>query len=75
VASEARMNLLVPKYDRTFTYVYDMAHLSGPTELDIIATRPWVILNGRIRQNERYVPPEVYLHQLLGRERTGRRVA
>jgi hypothetical protein len=72
---EARMNLLVPKYDCTFMCVYDMAHLGGPTVVDIIATHPWVILNGRIRKNERYIPPEVYLHQLLGRERTGRPVA
>lgn len=76
VEYEARMNLLVPKYDCTFMCVYDMAHLGGPSVVDIIATHPWVILNGQIRQNPKYVPPETYLSMLLSKQqRTGRPVA
>jgi hypothetical protein len=75
VEYEARMNLLVPKYDCTFMCVYDLAQLGGPAVVDIIATHPWVILNGKIRRNEKYIPPEVYLDQLLSRQRTSRPVA
>jgi hypothetical protein len=62
---EARMNYLVPKYDCTFMCVYDLAQLGGPAVVDIIATHPWVILNGRIRENPKYIPPEIYLAELL----------
>jgi hypothetical protein len=72
---EARMNLLVPKYDCTFMCVYDLAQLGGPAVVDIIATHPWVILNGRIRRNEKYIPPEIYLEKLLSSPRTRRPVA
>jgi hypothetical protein len=75
VEYEARMNLLVPKYDCTFMCVYDLAQLGGPAVVDIIATHPWVILNGRIRKNEKYIPPEVYLEKLISNQRTSRPVA
>jgi hypothetical protein len=62
---EARMNLLVPTFDCTFMCVYDLTKLSGHMVVDIMATHPYVILNGRIRQNSFYVPPDIYLSQLL----------
>ena len=64
---EARMNHLVPAFDCTFMCVYDLSKLSGETVVDILATHPFVILNGQIRQNSFYVPPDVYLKQLLGK--------
>lgn len=62
---EARMNLLVPTFDCTFMCVYDLSRLSGGMVADIIATHPYVILRGRIRENPFYVPPEIYLRELL----------
>jgi hypothetical protein len=62
---EARMNYLVPKYDCTFMCVYDMAQLGGPEVVDIMATHPWVILNGQIRENSKYILPEIYLAEIL----------
>jgi hypothetical protein len=62
---ESRMNLLVPKYDCTFLCVYDLAQLGGPTVVGIISTHPWVILNGQIRRNPKYIPPEIYLADVL----------
>ena len=67
VEYETRMNLLVPKYDCTFMCVYDMKHLAGGMVVDIMATHPWVILNGEIRENTFYVPPESYLQQVLAK--------
>jgi hypothetical protein len=72
---EARMNLLVPKYDCTFMCVYDLAQLGGPAIVDIISTHPWVILHGMIRKNDRYIPPEIYLDRLLSPQRTSRPIA
>jgi hypothetical protein len=70
---EARMNLLVPTFDCTFMCIYDLAKLRGEMLVDIMATHPYVVLRGRIRQNPFYIPPEVYLRELLSKEGTSRR--
>lgn len=62
---EARMNMLVPAFDCTFMCVYDLSRLQGDLIADILATHPYVIMNGRIRKNSFYVPPDVYLRELL----------
>jgi hypothetical protein len=62
---EARMNLLVPKFDCTFMCVYDLAKLDGKMVVDILATHRFTIFKGRIRQNSFYIAPEVYLERLL----------
>jgi hypothetical protein len=62
---EARMNLLVPTFDCTFMCVYDLTKLHGEMVVDIMATHPYVVLRGHIRQNPFYIPPEVYLRELL----------
>jgi hypothetical protein len=62
---EARMNLLVPTFDCTFMCVYDLTKLHGETVVDIMATHPYVILRGQIRQNPFFVPAEIYLKELL----------
>jgi hypothetical protein len=66
---EARMNLLVPRFDCTFMCVYDMSQLSGSTIVDLLATHPYVIMNGALRENAYYIPPEQYLAELLRRPR------
>jgi hypothetical protein len=62
---EARMNLLLPSFDCTFMCIYDVSKLRGETVVDIMATHPYVILKGQIRHNPFYIPPEVYLKELL----------
>ncbi len=62
---EARMNTLVPAYDCTFMCVYDLSALNGETVVDILATHKYAIVNGAIRENSFYVPPEIYLEQCL----------
>jgi hypothetical protein len=69
---EARMNLLVTDFDCTFMCVYDLASLDGRTVADILATHPYVVLRGQIRQNPFYIPAEVYLREMLS---TGHRAA
>jgi hypothetical protein len=71
---EARMNFLVPTFDCTFMCVYDLSKLRGDLVVDILATHPYVILRGQIRQNPFYVPPEVYLKDVLpGKSEAARR--
>jgi hypothetical protein len=70
---EARMNLLLPTFDCTFMCVYDLTKVPGPMVVDIFATHPYVILKGRVRQNPFYVPPEIYLTELLSGPQKGLR--
>ena len=67
---EARMNLLVPAFDCTFMCVYDLATVSGAMVVDILATHQYAIINGQIRQNPFFIPPDIYLDQLLKGNRT-----
>ena len=53
--------------------VYDLAKLPGETVVDIVATHPYVILRGQIRQNPFFVPPETYLRELLSGAQRGSR--
>lgn len=62
---EARVNLLVPRFDCTFMCVYDLSALGGAMVADIMATHPYVVLKGRVRENPFYIPPEVYLREML----------
>jgi hypothetical protein len=62
---EARMNLLVPTFDCTFMCVYDVTKVRGELMVDILATHPYVVLRGRVRENPFYIPPEVYLRELF----------
>ena len=64
---EARMNLLVPEFDSTFMCAYDLGQLSGNMIADLFATHPYVIMNGKLRENRFFVPPEQYLAELLRR--------
>ena len=62
---EARMNQIAPDFDCTFMCIYDLSKLSGETVVDIMATHPYVILKGQIRKNPFFIPPEVYLKELI----------
>jgi hypothetical protein len=66
---EARMNYLFPKYDCTFMCAYYLPNLGGDTIADLFATHPYVIVNGEIRENSHYIPPDVYLGELFGQRK------
>jgi hypothetical protein len=72
---EARVNLLLSTFDCTFMCVYDLSKLHGETVVDIMATHPFVVLRGQIRQNPFFIPPDVYLKELLPGVRKGGAVA
>jgi hypothetical protein len=72
---ESRVNFLVPTFDCTFMCVYDLTKLRGETVVDIMATHPYVVLKGQIRQNPFFIPPEIYLRELLLGKKASRVVA
>ena len=61
---EARVNELVPTHDCTMLCVYDLAHTPASMITDILATHPYAIIQGRLRENPWAVAPDVYVDML-----------
>jgi hypothetical protein len=72
---ESRVNLLVPTFDCTFMCVYNLTKLRGEMVVDIMATHPYVVLRGQIRQNPFYIPPDIYLKELIWGKKASSAVA
>jgi hypothetical protein len=64
---EARINTYAPKYDCSIICAYDITKFSGSAIVDILATHPYVIMNGRIHKNPHYVEPVEFLGKLIKR--------
>lgn len=66
---EARLNLLVPEHSCSLICMYDINKFSGRALADVLATHPYVILNGKIHKNPHYVGPLEFLPALLRRQK------
>jgi hypothetical protein len=61
VEYEARVNDVWDEYQDPILCIYDTKYFSGQVLMDILCTHPKVILNGRIVDNQYYVPPKEFL--------------
>ena len=66
---EARLNELTPKHSCSLICMYDVNRFSGRALADVLATHPYVILNGKIHKNPHYIPPIEFLPALLKRKK------
>ncbi len=66
---EARLNVLTPKHSCSLICMYDLNRFSGKALADVLATHPYVILNGKIHKNLHYVEPMEFLSTLLKRSK------
>ncbi len=66
---EARINMLTPNHDCSILCSYDINKFSGNAIADLLATHPYVIMNGRIHKNPHYVHPVEFLGKLIKRPR------
>ena len=64
---EARVNFLAPSHNCSIICTYDLNKFSGRAIADILATHPYVIMNGRLHNNPYVVPPVEYLAKLIKR--------
>ncbi len=64
---EARLNFLTPDHDCSIICTYDVNKFSGGTIADVLATHPYIIMNGKIHRNPHFVHPVEYLAKLLKR--------
>ena len=62
---ESRVNFLVPTYECTLLCVYDISEISGQMMMEILQTHPYILYDGRIRENQYYVPPIERLREVL----------
>jgi hypothetical protein len=65
---EARVNELLPDFECTMLCVYDLAHTPSSMVSDVLATHPFAIIKGRLRENPYYVQPGEYLDMLSNRQ-------
>jgi hypothetical protein len=61
---EARVNLLIPRYDCTLLCAYDVNRFSGRAVADVLATHSHVILGGRVVENPYFLEPVSFLRTL-----------
>lgn len=66
---EARLNELTPKHSCSLICMYDVNRFSGRALADVLATHPYVILNGKIHKNPHYIEPIEFLPTLLKRQK------
>jgi hypothetical protein len=59
---ESRINHLLNRLQQPAICIYDLNRFSGSTIIDVLRTHPYAIVDGVLRENPFYVPPE----ELLG---------
>jgi hypothetical protein len=64
---EARLNFLTPNHDCSIICSYDINKFSGSAIADVLATHPFVIMNGKIHRNPHFIQPVEFLGKLLKR--------
>src|SRR3981081_487211 len=72
VEFETRVNYVLPKYDDPVICTYDLSKFSASVVMDMMRTRPVVII-GEVRQeNPFFVPPDQFLLEIRERRRSAR---
>jgi hypothetical protein len=66
---EARLNLLTPKHSCSLICMYDINRFSRQAFADILATHPYVIINGKLHKNPDYIEPLLFLPTLMRRRK------
>ena len=61
VSYEARLNEFLPLYPQVILCLYDLERFSGAAIIGMLSTHPLVLLNGTVRINPYYVPPDAFL--------------
>ena len=61
---EARFNYIWPKYNNVYVCVYDVNKFGAAVVVQMLRTHPFVIINGVVRENSFYVPPDELLKEM-----------
>lgn len=61
VEYESRVNLLLNRIQQPAICVYDLQRFSGSVVIDVLRTHPYALIEGELRENPFYVPPEEFL--------------
>jgi hypothetical protein len=58
---EARVNNLLNRMKQPAICVYDLNKFSGSIIMDVLRTHPYTVVDGKLRENPYFVPPEKFL--------------
>lgn len=67
---ESRANLLLNRLKQPAICIYDLNRFSGSTVMDVLRTHPYAIVEGVLRENPYYIPPEEFLGTSKNNKRT-----
>lgn len=68
---ESRVNILLNRLQQPTICVYDLNRFSGSTVFDVLSAHPYALIDGALRENPFYVPPEELLGQAPSAGRKG----
>jgi hypothetical protein len=60
---EARLNDYLPRYPQMILCLYDLQQFSGAVVMGMLSTHPKVLLNGTVRVNPYYIPPDEFFRR------------
>jgi hypothetical protein len=66
VEYEARFNYVWPKTNNVYVCVFDATKFKAETMMQMMRTHPFTIIDGTMRKNELYVPPDEFLQEIRG---------
>jgi hypothetical protein len=58
IAYESRINHLLNRLQQPAICIYDLNRFSGTAVVDVLRTHPYALIDGVLRENPFYVPPE-----------------
>jgi hypothetical protein len=67
---ESRVNHLLNRLQQPAICVYDLNRFSGSVVMDVLRTHPYALVEGVLRENPFYVPPEELLGTLTKNKRS-----
>ena len=71
VEYEARVNYLAASHADALVCCYDLTQFGAGLVMDVLRTHPMAIIGGTLHENPFFVPPDLLLQELRGREPAG----
>ena len=68
VEYEARVNYLAASHADALVCCYDLTQFGAGLVMDVLRTHPMAIIGGTLHENPFFVPPDLLLQELRGRE-------
>jgi hypothetical protein len=66
---ESRLNYILPTYPHPIVCAYDLNKVDGGVVRDVLRTHPMVVVEGVMKENPFFLPPDRFLREVRERRR------